>query len=162
MYICESCVVSVFFLFRKKKVYDLRMSDWSSDVCSSDLTGQIDGAVPEADFAEELPIRLEPPGTRLDGLGDLPLLALLVDAPFYREGIAAQRRLRQRNLLTECRHDDVARGALASAHRRRAGHFCELQLDRHLAPHVVPGCRDVYPSSGFLPPLEKAPEAPPA
>src|SRR3546814_8558434 len=28
---------SSFFLFKKKTAFDLRISDWSSDVCSSDL-----------------------------------------------------------------------------------------------------------------------------
>src|SRR3546814_5016986 len=27
-----------FFLFRQKTAYEMRISDWSSDVCSSDLT----------------------------------------------------------------------------------------------------------------------------
>src|SRR3546814_1050029 len=32
---CE--VVEVFFFFKQKTAYEMRMSDWSSDVCSSDL-----------------------------------------------------------------------------------------------------------------------------
>src|SRR3546814_7418221 len=28
-----------FFLFKQKTAYDMRISDWSSDVCSSDLVG---------------------------------------------------------------------------------------------------------------------------
>src|SRR3546814_4949516 len=28
----------MFFFFKQKTAYDLRISDWSSDVCSSDLT----------------------------------------------------------------------------------------------------------------------------
>src|SRR3546814_10915569 len=31
------CLVFVFFLFKQKTAYDMRISDWSSDVCSSDL-----------------------------------------------------------------------------------------------------------------------------
>src|SRR3546814_2426523 len=31
------CVVS-FFFFKQKTAYEMRISDWSSDVCSSDLT----------------------------------------------------------------------------------------------------------------------------
>src|SRR3546814_9908086 len=30
-------VVSVFFFFKQKTAYEMRISDWSSDVCSSDL-----------------------------------------------------------------------------------------------------------------------------
>src|SRR3546814_3191681 len=35
MYICCVC----FFFFKQKTAYELRISDWSSDVCSSDLRG---------------------------------------------------------------------------------------------------------------------------
>src|SRR3546814_7652455 len=30
---------SVFFFFKQKTAYEMRISDWSSDVCSSDLVG---------------------------------------------------------------------------------------------------------------------------
>src|SRR3546814_1982464 len=30
---------SVLFFFKQKTAYEMRISDWSSDVCSSDLTG---------------------------------------------------------------------------------------------------------------------------
>src|SRR3546814_6264696 len=32
-----SFVLSVFFFFKQKTAYEMRISDWSSDVCSSDL-----------------------------------------------------------------------------------------------------------------------------
>src|SRR3546814_8499115 len=31
------CVLVVFFFFKQKTAYEMRISDWSSDVCSSDL-----------------------------------------------------------------------------------------------------------------------------
>src|SRR3546814_14352316 len=31
------CVFHVFFFFKQKTAYEMRISDWSSDVCSSDL-----------------------------------------------------------------------------------------------------------------------------
>src|SRR3546814_7588058 len=31
-------MVFVFFFFKQKTAYEMRISDWSSDVCSSDLT----------------------------------------------------------------------------------------------------------------------------
>src|SRR3546814_9597951 len=34
----------VFFFFKQKTAYEMRISDWSSDVCSSDLTGRKLGA----------------------------------------------------------------------------------------------------------------------
>src|SRR3546814_10500968 len=32
----------VFFFFKQKTAYEMRISDWSSDVCSSDLIGVTD------------------------------------------------------------------------------------------------------------------------
>src|SRR3546814_8612839 len=31
-------IVLIFFFFKQKTAYEMRISDWSSDVCSSDLT----------------------------------------------------------------------------------------------------------------------------
>src|SRR3546814_4948595 len=31
------CCICVFFFFKQKTAYEMRISDWSSDVCSSDL-----------------------------------------------------------------------------------------------------------------------------
>src|SRR3546814_4505545 len=33
-------LVYCFFFFKQKTAYEMRISDWSSDVCSSDLIGQ--------------------------------------------------------------------------------------------------------------------------
>src|SRR3546814_8262143 len=35
------CVFFFFFFCKQKTAYELRISDWSSDVCSSDLVGAI-------------------------------------------------------------------------------------------------------------------------
>src|SRR3546814_2053142 len=32
---------SVFFFFKQKTAYEMRISDWSSDVCSSDLVNRV-------------------------------------------------------------------------------------------------------------------------
>src|SRR3546814_7879585 len=34
---CVMFVLSLFFFFKQKTAYEMRISDWSSDVCSSDL-----------------------------------------------------------------------------------------------------------------------------
>src|SRR3546814_6009316 len=48
---CVSLVVQsvcVFFFFKQKTAYEMRISDWSSDVCSSDLgTGQTQAPTPD-------------------------------------------------------------------------------------------------------------------
>src|SRR3546814_15334801 len=36
-----------FFFFKQKTAYERRISDWSSDVCSSDLIGKLPGAKPD-------------------------------------------------------------------------------------------------------------------
>src|SRR3546814_7855253 len=36
---CLCVVVLSFFFFKQKTAYEMRISDWSSDVCSSDLAG---------------------------------------------------------------------------------------------------------------------------
>src|SRR3546814_5907405 len=47
-YICE-CVIHCsflclfFFFFKQKTAYEMRISDWSSDVCSSDLATRLSG-----------------------------------------------------------------------------------------------------------------------
>src|SRR3546814_6246134 len=38
-------VVFCFFFFKQKTAYEMRISDWSSDVCSSDLIGPRQGLV---------------------------------------------------------------------------------------------------------------------
>src|SRR3546814_8410528 len=35
------CYVFVFFFFKQKTAYEMRISDWSSDVCSSDLRAEL-------------------------------------------------------------------------------------------------------------------------
>src|SRR3546814_9859921 len=37
------CDVIVLFFFKLKTAYEMRISDWSSDVCSSDLPGELSG-----------------------------------------------------------------------------------------------------------------------
>src|SRR3546814_5270573 len=47
LFICDCC----FFFFKQKTAYEMRISDWSSDVCSSDLCGAVDRAVAEGHAA---------------------------------------------------------------------------------------------------------------
>src|SRR3546814_2011980 len=45
-YFFVCCFVCFFFFFKQKTAYEMRISDWSSDVCSSDLAmvGVVDQA----------------------------------------------------------------------------------------------------------------------
>src|SRR3546814_6114932 len=38
--VCCSACLDQFFFFKQKTAYEMRISDWSSDVCSSDLLGR--------------------------------------------------------------------------------------------------------------------------
>src|SRR3546814_7834542 len=38
----RTCVLARFFFFKQKTAYEMRISDWSSDVCSSDLQALLD------------------------------------------------------------------------------------------------------------------------
>src|SRR3546814_9919999 len=43
----DMCVLDfVFVFFKQKTAYEMRISDWSSDVCSSDLSGHSKTVVP--------------------------------------------------------------------------------------------------------------------
>src|SRR3546814_5350380 len=39
------CFIFVFFFFKQKTAYEMHISDWSSDVCSSDLGSPLPGGV---------------------------------------------------------------------------------------------------------------------
>src|SRR3546814_2893114 len=45
-----------FFFFQQKTAYEVRISDWSSDVCSSDLLGRL---YPDASEALQLAVRAQ-------------------------------------------------------------------------------------------------------
>src|SRR3546814_9787877 len=65
----------VFFFFRQKTAYEMRISDWSSDVCSSDLVEKV-AAVAVGHGLERL-ARLGRERQRLlfRRLGDFPVVA---------------------------------------------------------------------------------------
>src|SRR3546814_5273500 len=54
-------VFEMFFFFKQKTAYEMRISDWSSDVCSSDLGGRLAVAGP--------PLRLALSSRRLRQFG---------------------------------------------------------------------------------------------
>src|SRR3546814_7675905 len=50
----------VFFFFKQKTAYEMRISDWSSDVCSSDLSQRCRKAFPGRLFAAVDEVRADP------------------------------------------------------------------------------------------------------
>src|SRR3546814_2342400 len=47
------------FLFKQKTAYEMRISDWSSDVCSSDLVGGDDGVESGRRLVQEQDVGIE-------------------------------------------------------------------------------------------------------
>src|SRR3546814_8082446 len=41
MWVCCVVLFFLFFFFKQKTAYEMRISDWSSDVCSSDLLDEL-------------------------------------------------------------------------------------------------------------------------
>src|SRR3546814_9866884 len=72
-YCCDECVCCVFFCFKQKTAYEMRISDWSSDVCSSDL----DETIVRSPMFETLAVMAE-------GLADAeqPSIAVIPAVPF--------------------------------------------------------------------------------
>src|SRR3546814_7966374 len=65
-------MVVYFFFFKQKTAYEMRISDWSSDVCSSDLFGHTRGAFTGAISDMPGKIRLADKSTLfLDEIGEL-------------------------------------------------------------------------------------------
>src|SRR3546814_3741276 len=50
------CFFFLFFFFKQKPVYEVRISDWSSDVCSSDLTVPLEFVRDRRDVPVTLPL----------------------------------------------------------------------------------------------------------
>src|SRR3546814_14861139 len=59
----------VVFFFKQKTAYEMRISDWSSDVCSSDLLSLEVGAVPVVDPVGDAAIDHPEPEHAADGDG---------------------------------------------------------------------------------------------
>src|SRR3546814_9156242 len=64
------CRLSCFFFFKQKTAYEMRISDWSSDVCSSDL---------EAAAPERLLGGVAPPQGEHHRQGDLAIAEIVPD-----------------------------------------------------------------------------------
>src|SRR3546814_10610701 len=80
---CYFFVVFLFFVFKQKTAYEMRISDWSSDVCSSDLNLYVDGGTsPDLEGGKELAEAFGGalPAVMWDGLDDGQTPAVLTVA----------------------------------------------------------------------------------
>src|SRR3546814_2605368 len=72
------------FFFRQKTAYDVRISDWSSDVCSSDLPPFDEAPTRANSYPGNLPRAIE--AAKLDVLTDAIVAAFGVRPRLYRAG----------------------------------------------------------------------------
>src|SRR3546814_5851864 len=95
----ESCALlirlflylDIFFFFKHKTAYEMRISDWSSDVCSSDLaTSRLLGTS----------ARCKRPGAPADGAG--PGYGLPLVAPGHSSSMVTAARSEERRVGKEC------------------------------------------------------------
>src|SRR3546814_4973924 len=97
-FILYYCIVFIFFIFffKQKTAYEMRISDWSSDVCSSDLADQhhhLAGVDGEIDLLQH--------DDGVEGLGDV---AEFDDAHsiLIRFSVARRMRSEERRVGKEC------------------------------------------------------------
>src|SRR3546814_2682713 len=60
-------ILNIFFFFKQKTAYEMRISDWSSDVCSSDLAKS--GDAPQGTVTPEKLLALRDIGSRYPARG---------------------------------------------------------------------------------------------
>src|SRR3546814_10561303 len=71
------------FFVKPKPAYDMRISDWSSDVCSSDLTSRTAAAAAAASDAWAFRWGWAAPASAGGGIGGLGLIAIVVIALLF-------------------------------------------------------------------------------
>src|SRR3546814_3255529 len=126
-------VVSFFFFFKQKTAYEMRISDWSSDVCSSDLR---DGLAAPDRLAEVARQRDHP--SRDGGRDDLRPLRVALDdrGKLDRSGSADDRPsdldARRRDLIgTQCDDALVGVAAFSTALFRASSRFVAGRSEEH-------------------------------
>src|SRR3546814_20624459 len=85
-----------FFFFKQKTAYEMRISDWSSDMCSSDLYRYADIEVVNAIFARQI-----------GGAGQNPLLVLQICLGHFNT--AGGRRIESRSGLQQADRSEERR-----------------------------------------------------
>src|SRR3546814_6581708 len=96
-----SCVF-LFFFFKQKMAYEMRISDWSSDVCSSDLRGH--------QATLDAPLVVQHLGQRREAIGRersvrddrLAGVGLVIDAIDEHRRVVLRRRSEERRVGKEC------------------------------------------------------------
>src|SRR3546814_16343982 len=133
-FICD--FICLFFFFKQKTAYEMRISDWSSDVCSSDLTGTTLARV--GGFRSEERERL----ARRDAVNDYCIAPRDCAA---RSPRGPDHRLQDlnRTVLLAARSLDSRTRKLFAQYRRREGLFCQPRRseERRVGKEWVSTCR---------------------
>src|SRR3546814_15446829 len=109
--------VCVFFFFKQKTAYEMRISDWSSDVCSSDLGG---GELRR--FGREIGVLDARLGFRQIGDGRRQIVDRRLEPVLLRTQVGALRRDRLDRVVEDAeRRRGIGRGPQADIRNRRAG-----------------------------------------
>src|SRR3546814_14117345 len=101
-----------FFFFKQKTAYEMRISDWSSDVCSSDLAVAQHHPVDRRPPGDDALVVLLPDELAVDA-GRLHLAALAVDAGQHldvEEAVVQRRDQRIGAVLAEAAAGGIAAG----------------------------------------------------
>src|SRR3546814_7171154 len=93
-YLCCKCIFFVFFFFFKQKTaYEMRISDWSSDVCSSDLSRPAKPCRLRSAATGEAEVAVDDRATDRDDLAGLsvrrPILTIVANLLVVIAGLAA-------------------------------------------------------------------------
>src|SRR3546814_8230273 len=88
LYCCELC----FFFFKQKTAYEVRISDWSSDVCSSDLA-----------FSEGRKLEIKGEASFIRAYAHFDLVRLFGDVPLVTKEVRSiSARSEERRVGKEC------------------------------------------------------------
>src|SRR3546814_6548687 len=131
--------ISWFFFFKQKTAYEMRISDWSSDVCSSDLGARRDEAHAGLDHREQRGVLLRDAQAARLGPGELQdvgdqgeqVLAAAVDVLGV---VGVARRHRTHGLAGDHlgkAQDGVQRRAQLVAHQRQEAGLRPARSEEH-------------------------------
>src|SRR3546814_6556402 len=129
-------VLCLFFFFKQKTAYEMRISDWSSDVCSSDLAGALCAEFGRAVVTDALRVALDVVRAQI-GVG---ALAAVPEAPQFivlaAQGLARRRQRALRRTINASGivlHTNLGRAPLAveaiAAVKDVASGYCNLEFD---------------------------------
>src|SRR3546814_2879544 len=124
------------FVFKQKTAYEMRISDWSSDVCSSDLLWRRHRGLGKPS-APARSLGVSRSRTRRGTLGDRNPQTRFVERACELDALAALGRAGEPRPPRKPRDDASARGRSTHHHKRSEEHTSELQSLMRSSYHVL-------------------------